>query len=260
MHVTIHRTMALVKRHMYLQFRDVHRLIDIFYWPVIDLAIWGFTGLSMIDAQSNALILLTSILLWTICYRTDLEVCVNVIEELWGRNLMNLFTTPFTLFEWALGLMILGLLRTMITILVFVVAAYYMYGINLLSVGWILLPCIFLLIMSGWWIGFFFSSILIYWGAKMQSLAWASAWLFAPVSGVFYPLSVLPVKVQAFSWCLPMTYVFDGLRTYITTGTFPYTHLYMSAGLNIFYCALSMLLFWKMFNASKEYGLARLEE
>jgi ABC-2 type transport system permease protein len=131
MEFSLLRVKAIIQRHLALQFRDLYRIIDMFYWPFIDLAIWGFTGLSMDNAQTNVLILLSGIFLWTVCYRANLEVSVNILEELWGRNLVNLFTTPCTMFDWIGALLALGAVRTCVTTAVFAFGVWLVYGINL---------------------------------------------------------------------------------------------------------------------------------
>ena len=37
-----HRIAALVIRHLYLYRRSLPRVMEIIYWPFLDLVVWGF--------------------------------------------------------------------------------------------------------------------------------------------------------------------------------------------------------------------------
>ena len=40
--MSLGRILALLSRHMYLYKRSFARLLEIFYWPFLDLVVWGF--------------------------------------------------------------------------------------------------------------------------------------------------------------------------------------------------------------------------
>ena len=103
------------------------------------------------------------------------------------------------------------------------------------------------------------ASFLIYWGLQLEALAWMIGFLFAPFSAVFYPVEVLPEWARIISWCLPTTYIFEGMRSILANGSFPFNYFLTSIGLNIVYLTLSLCLFRKMFKKSLAKGLARLE-
>ena len=90
-------------------------------------------------------------------------------------------------------------------------------------------------------------------------LAWMSAYMFAPFSAVFYPVSALPVWAQKISWYLPTTYVFEGMRSILKGGAFPWGNAWISLGLNMIYLVLSICVFYWAFEKSRSKGLARFE-
>jgi ABC-type transport system involved in cytochrome c biogenesis ATPase subunit len=122
-----------------------------------------------------------------------------------------------------------------------------------------MLPFLFSLLMSGWFMGFTASGVIIRYGQSVQSVAWMAGFALAPFSAVYYPVEVLLRWAQCIAAALPMTYIFEGTRAILRGEREPVSDLLISFGLNILYLALSVLLFGWMFEKSRERGLARLE-
>lgn len=261
--MTLYRIKAIVLRHVILTFRDFHRFIDLIYWPILEIVIWGFTARwvqgNQVQPIQVSFILLTALVFWQVLLRAQLEVSFSFLDELWSHNLVNLFSTPLQLSEWIIAVMIIGFLKCIFTFIFGVAIIYILYLLNIIKLGFILLVFLFLMICSGWTIGFLTTAAVAYWGQKIQTLAWVMGWFFAPFSGVFYPISVLPYWAQIISASLPMSYLFEGIRTLITTGIVPTKMLFICLGLNAIYLALALLVFKVAFEKSKVYGLARLE-
>ncbi len=259
----LYRIQALIERNLIITLRDAQRLVDFFYWPLLDIIIWGFTSkwlqYQQISQSNLTLIVLSSLVLWQVTTRANLEVSFNLLEELWSRNIVNLFSTPLYSNEWTIASLIMGFYKSILVFFFGAFLAWSLCGVTIFSVGWLLIPCFFLLVASGLTIGLFVTSALIYWGQKGQTLVWTVTWIFAPFSGVFYPIAVLPSWAQSIAKALPMTYVFEGLRSFLTTGIVPWHALATSAVLNIIYFVGALLCFRIMFNKSKVKGLARLE-
>jgi ABC-2 type transport system permease protein len=89
--------------------------------------------------------------------------------------------------------------------------------------------------------------------------AWIIGAIFMPFSAVFYPVTILPAWAQSISWCLPTTYIFEGMRMVLYQGIFPTQYFWMSIGLNVVFMTASISLFRFMFEKSRKKGLGRLE-
>ncbi len=263
MNLSWHRVQAVVIRHLYLFRKSPDRWSDMVYWPVLDIVMWGLTSRWIMQTQTAipnlVLLILTALVFWQVVWRANYEISVNLLEEMWNQNVVNLFSTPLTVIEWVLSVMIVGGLKLILTVAVATGAVWLLYAINVFAIGWSILPFFALLMMSGWFMGFLASGLIIYYGHKIQTIAWSMGFLFAPFSAVYYPLTVLPPAVQAVSRLLPMTYVFEGMREIINTGTMRLDYLLISLGLNLLYLLLSLAFFVFMFSRSRVKGLARLE-
>lgn len=242
--------------------KDISQLADVFYWPLVDILLWGLTSIwiqTQTEVSNLPLILMTGLVFWQITWRGAFGVSFHLLQEFWQRNLVNFFSSPLKISEWMCGILLLGLFKLVVAVGCGTLFVYLLYSLNVFVLGWAFLPFAFSLYMFGWTIGFLSSSLIIYWGHKAEMFAWMLPFLFAPFSAVFYPVDVLPVPAQIISWSLPTTYVFEGMRKILTGAPFPYEYFGISLLLNCFYILLSSFIFKFMFKKSLAKGLARLE-
>lgn len=259
-----HCIAGVIERHVLLQFRDLYRIIDNFYWPMFDVILWGFMSLWVTERDVNRspeimLAILGGVFLWNMLYRSSLEISVNLTEELWSRNLINLFSTPLTISEWLCSLLMMGVIRVLMTVTVLSAAIFFIFNINVFSIGLPILWCILLQMISGWSIGIVCAALIIYWGHTVQSLPWPMGWFFAPFCGAFAPIEVMPAWIQKVSAFIPMTYTFKAMRGAIAGEPIEF-FLLKGLVLNLFYLMCALFLFFYLFKLSKVYGLERLED
>lgn len=256
------RIWAVFLRYFYF-FARLDHLSDLLFWPALDIVLWGITSV-WIQGQQNdlpdvALAILTGLVFWQLVWRGNHEITVNLLQEFWNRNMVNLFSTPLKLAEWVISLMLVGIAKILLSLLYGVLLVYILYTLNIFSMGWALLPFCGSLILSGWFMGFLSAGIIVYYGQRVQMLAWMTAYVFAPFSAVYYPLNALPDWGQAIAKCLPTTYIFEGMREVLYHNRFSFNMFIMSVLLNIVFVVISMLFFKGMFELSRRKGLSRLE-
>jgi ABC-2 type transport system permease protein len=254
------RILGVFTRYFHDFYKGYHFIADLFFWPFVDIILWGMTSVWLQTQQSNSnvpQILMTALIFWQIIRRGSLDISASLLQEFWNRNLMNLFSSPLKISEWSLGIILLGLVKLFITVAFGGGLVYLLYSLNVFTIGWAFLPFTISLVMFGWTIGFLASSIIVYYGHQMEAFAWIAAFIFAPFSAIFYPVSVLPNWAQIISWMIPTTYIFEGMRAILSTGSFPAYFFWMSLLLNFVYLFISLTIFKFMFEKSREKGLAR---
>jgi ABC-2 type transport system permease protein len=242
--------------------KDIHQLSDLFYWPLVDILLWGLTSIwiqDQNDVPNLPLILMTALIFWQITWRGSLGISFHLLQEFWHRNLVNLFSTPLKISEWIGGTLLLAFCKLFISIIFAALMVYILYALNVFAIGWVFVPFAMLLFVFGWTIGFLSSGLVIYWGHKVEMFAWMLPFLFAPFSAVFYPVDVLPGWAQIISWGLPTTYVFEGMRKILNGNPFPIGYFWASLITNFLFLCGSILFFKLMFYKSLDKGLARLE-
>jgi len=254
-----HRIAALLSRHLYLYKRSFPRVMEIIYWQFVDLVIWGFITLYLERFKgtmpSFVTFFLGALILWDVLFRAQQGITISFLEEVWSRNLMNLFASPLKPSEFLAATMLLSIAKVVTVSFVTVLAALFFYSFNVFLLGLSLVPFIVNLIVTGWCIGVLTTGLIMRYGQEVEVLAWGLVFLFQPISCVFYPMSVLPEWLRAIAWMNPAAHVFEGMRRVITTGGFPVQDLLWSMGLNALYLAALIFWFHRMFAVCKEKGL-----
>ena len=257
--MNVGRIGGLLSRHLYLYQRSVARLLEIFYWPFLDLVVWGFITIYL-SQQGNRLhgavtFFLGALILWDVLFRAQQGIALSFLEEMWARNLMNLFASPLTVGEYLVATMVMSILKVLAVGSLMMLFALLVYSYDIFLIGFALVPFIFNLLLSGWIIGVLTTSIIMRFGQQAEVLAWGMVFLFQPISCVFYPLEVLPEILQMIAWMVPPAHVFEGMRQVLLSDQFPGTHLLWATGLNAVYLTGMILWFYHTFNICKERGM-----
>ncbi len=263
--MTLHRIVAVFVRQMYLYRRSLPRLMEIFYWPLLDLVLWGFISVYLARYQANlpnfVAFFLGALILWDILFRSQLGISVSFLEDVWARNFLNLFVSPLQPGEYLVSLMLVSAVKIILAGTLMSALAWVFYSFNIFIVGMSLIPFVLNLVALGWAIGIFTTSLILRFGQQAEILAWGIAILFQPVSAVFYPVAVLPPVLRWLARYVPSSYVFEGMREVISSGRLPTDKLLRATGLNAVYLVVVTLFFYAVFRAVKKRGLlARIGE
>lgn len=250
---------SLCKRYIYIYSRNSFRILDVTFWPVMDLLVWGWVSNYMLSNQHGVPQMVTflvgSIILFNILYRAQQGITVSFLEDIWSRNLLNVFAAPVRASEFIASTYLVGLTQALMVLAVMAVAAASIYNFNLAAIGWALIPLFLNLLIMGWWLGMFTTALILRFGNQAEALAWAVPFLIQPLSAVFYPVSILPKFLQPVSNCIPAAHVFEGMREILQQNKFPQEHLFTATVLNVIYMTLSAMFFAYMFKEARRKGL-----
>jgi len=256
---------AVVLRHTRMWKRDVNYLLGQFYWPILDILVWGYLGAWIQQSNSQQFahyeeVALMGVILWAVIGRGCNIIAIALAEEMWNNNIVPLFSLPLKLSEWICGTILLYAITINITTFVCMCVASMMYDVSivfLISKFLIFFPPLF---FSGLWAGFTCLQITSLLGRRGTELGFVVGWFLLPFSGAYYPIEVLPQWAQTLSKFLPMSYVFQGMRANLMHQQNPTPYLLKGYALGILYAAVAILLFVWCFNRSKQKGLARLAD
>src|SRR6266536_5404776 len=210
------RVAAMVLRYWYLLRSSFARLIELIYWPTVQMLMWGFLQ-TYLAGQSNNLaraggVFIGAVMMWDILFRGQLGFSISFLEEMWSRNLGNLMISPLRPIEFVAALMIMSLIRLAIGMIPVSLLAMAFFGFNLYGLGLALAAFFVNLILTSWAIGILVSGLVLRNGMGAESLAWTIMFLLLPLTCVYYPVATLPAWLQYVAWSLPPTYVFEGMR------------------------------------------------
>lgn len=257
----INRIYAIILRHFYIFRHSADRMSEAFFWPLIDLFLWGLTSqyFARQTNQPNVIVfILSGLIFWTVVWRGQQEITMTLLEELWNKNLVNIFVPPLKFSEWVISVLIVGITKTAMSFCFASLLAYLLYRMNIFYYGFYLFPFLLLLLMNAWAVGFFVTGIILRYGTKVQTLAWSLIAVLSPFAGVYYSVSILPLWAQKVALYIPISYVFEGVHAVIQKGKLDYTMLAVSFVLNCIYLTLGMIYVKQSFTKVLEVGLTKV--
>jgi len=210
------RVRAIARRHAYVLARSPHRLFDVTLWPLVDVLLFGSLGVFVSHHRGSGSIafayLLSGIVLWHVVYQSQIALSTGLLEETWSRNMLNLMVTPMSELEYALGVMLFGMVKLFVGVGVAAATAAAFYAFNVTTLGFDILPVAAVLLLVGWVIALFVIGIVLRFGSGAEALAWGILFMVMPLSGVFYPTRALPAFLQPLAVALPTTHAFAAGR------------------------------------------------
>ena len=224
----------------------------------MDLLVWGFFSVYLdrlnLGNVNIISLLLGAVIFWGMLHQSQGSVSTTFLEDVWEKNFLNLFVTPLSIAEFLVATICLVLIRVVLGLVAVSVLAVTLYQFNIFALGYAILPFLFNLVLFGCTLGILITVVIFRFGRSSQILAFGFVSLLQPFSAVFYPLSALPKTAQYVGYCLPSTYVFEGMRELINKGTFNMMDSLYAFLINILYLVLVMLLFYTMFKSVKKRG------
>ena len=256
---SLRRINTMVLRYIYLVRGSWPRILELFYWPAVQLILWGFISEFFVTNSTWLMqasgVLLAAVLLWDVMFRGHLGVSLAFFEEMYSRNLGHLFASPLRPWELVGALLLISLIRTLIGVGGAALLAIPLFDYSIFGLGLPLLGFFANLLVMGWAIGLLVSGLVLRYGLGAESFAWVSIFAIAPLSGIYYPISVLPDWLQAVAWALPSSHVFEGMRAVMFEQVFRLDHMIQAVLLNILLLMAGAGVFLKAFNSARRRGL-----
>lgn len=257
-----HRIYAIILRNVYFFRHSLDRWTDAFWWPTIDIVTWGLTSAYF---QTHAHVfppivwyILSGIVLWIVVYRSQYEINVGFLDDIWNKNVINIFVSPLTFREWAFSFILIGIIKVSATFIFSAFLAFVLYKLNIFLYGFYLIPFLILLLLTGIWVSFFVSGLILRYGTRVQSLAWTLLVILLPFSAVYYPVAILPHWAQVIAEIVPTSYVFEGMREVLAHGVLDWSKLMISFILNCIYLIGMGIFLKRSFNSMLQKGLTKV--
>lgn len=258
-HFSARRVGAMVLRHLYILKGSWPRVLEMAYWPAVNMVVWGFTSQFFMQHSSwvaqAAGVLIGAVILWDVMFRGNLGVSLSFLEEMWSRNLGHLSVSPLRPYELVAAMLTMSFIRTLIGVLPAMLLAIPLYNFDIFELGLPLIAFWVNLMVSGWAIGLGVSALVLRFGLGAESLAWVMVFAVAPLAGIYYPIDTLPAWLQPVAWALPPAYVFEGMRSLMFGHGFDTGLLVGAVSLNVLYVAATAGLFLHVHHVARERGL-----
>src|ERR1700744_3091647 len=132
---SLRRIWGMMYRHLALYRRSWPRLLELAYWPTLQMSVWGFTASFLATRTQTSVTvgagaLLGGVLLWEVALRSQMGVAISFLEEVWSRNLAHVFVSPLRPWEMLGALIGISILRMVVGVLPAILLAWVLYAFN----------------------------------------------------------------------------------------------------------------------------------
>ena len=252
------RIYGLFLRHFYLITRSFPRVLDLIYWPSIQITLWGFISnffaVHSVYYNNAVGVILSCAILYDFLFRTSIGFNMLFLEEIWSRNFTNLFIAPIKIGEIIISLIFTALIRALIGLVPAILITSPLFGISLLELGINLFFLFLSLYIFGITLGILVSSGLLRFGPSFENIAWSTMFLLAPFGCIYYPVEILPNIFQKIAYCLPLVYIFEEARNILINQSVDYQSILKAFLLNLIYLIIAISLFYYSFSKARKKG------
>ena len=249
---------ALGLRHLYLVSNSFPRILDLIYWPTVQIFLWGFISKFFTlnsDYYSNTVgIILTAAILYDFLFRVSISFNMMFLEEIWSRNFTNLFIAPIRISEIITSLTLTAILRALIGLVPAAILAIPLFGVSIFELG---IPLFFLLLslyIFGVTLGLLVTSGLLRYGPSFENIAWASLFFLAPLGCIYYPVEILPDSLQLIARALPLVHIFEEMRNILLNNSVNLFEIIKSILISIVYFVFGVAIFYMAYFGAKKRG------
>ena len=249
---------ALSLRHIYLIKGSFPRILDLIYWPTIQIFLWGFISkfftLTSTYYENTVGIILSAAILYDFLFRSSISYNMMFLEEIWSRNFTNLFIAPIKISEIISALTFTAIIRTLIGLIPAALLAIPFFGVSILKIGTPLILLLITLYIFGVTLGLLVTSGLIRFGPSFENIAWASLFFLAPLGCIYYPVDILPDSLHIIANLLPLVHIFEEMRNILIHDTVDYYQILKAVFISFLYFVVGIIIFYLSYKGAKNRG------
>jgi ABC-2 type transport system permease protein len=256
--MSIDRISAVVRRHFYVTIHSPARIVELGFWPIVDLVLWGMITTFLLRAGAELPVpvsfFLGAVIMWDLVFRSKNAVALCLLEEAHSRNLISMFASPITPTEYLTGAVVWGLVKVAWTWSVMALLAWGLFHFGVVRVGAEIAVFATILIVFGIALALIVIGCVLRFGYAADELTWALAGLVVPFAAVFYPVAALPAWARAIATVLPPAHVFEALRASLAGGSAAWGSLPFAALLSVTYLVAGFAFARAMFRGLLRRG------
>lgn len=207
------RVWAFAVRNLTMARRNVFFVFELTFWPGVAMVSHGLlTQFLELTPEMTAFILVGTVALSTVQV-CQLDVAYAVLFDIWSKSMKHQFLAPVGIRHLAVGSWLVGIVRGLTVFALMAALGTWAFGFDFVGAG----PGSLAVFLAGCFlcaliIGLLVCALVLLFGTRAETSAWASVNFFVMLSGIYYPVSILPGWAQAVAAAIPLTYFLDAFR------------------------------------------------
>lgn len=255
----LNKYLASAYKNWIIAKRNVFTLFELFFWPMISLLSIGLLTRFLQVGEGMVSFLIVGAIALTILQVAQIDVAYVLLFDMWSKSIKNTFISPVESYHLIFGALLFGVVRGTVVFAILVSVSWYLFGFQFLKGGifpvMIFLAGVFAVAAV---IGMAVCISILTFGQKADVAAWSLSGLILLISGIYYPIEVLPPALQWLARAIPLTYFLEYYRSIFIPG--PH-NLFMGTMLAALYLIVGLILFDRSIERARRTGiLLRLSE
>ena len=206
---------AFARRNVQMASRNVFLLFELLFWPVVGVLGIGLMARFLdLSPEATSFILIGQIAFSTVSV-CQLDVAYAVLYDVWSKSVKHQFLAPIGVRHLTAGAWLVGVLRSLLVFTLLSAVGWWAFGFDALHAG-VAPLVVFLLgcVLTAWSVSVLVCTLIMLFGAKAETAAWASVNFVLTLAGIYYSVAVLPKPVAALAAAVPLTYFLDAYRAH----------------------------------------------
>ena len=255
----LNKLLSATYKNWIISKRNVFTIFELIFWPFISLLSIGLLTRFLEVADDMVAFVLVGAIALSILQISQIDVAYILLFDLWSKSIKQTFVAPVRGYHLVLGAMLFGVARGSAVFIILAAASRYLFGFDFLAGGaatvLIFLAGIFVTAAS---IGMVVCISILLFGQRADVAAWSLSGIMMLVSGVYYPVSILPWPLQILSKSIPLTYFLEYYRSAYGYGSH---QVLLGMALALLYFAASLLILNLAIERARRTGMMlRLSE
>jgi ABC-2 type transport system permease protein len=206
-------TWAFALRNLLMALRNVFVMFELVFWPVVGVLTIGLMTRFLDLTREETSFILIGQMAFSIVGTCQLDVAYAVLYDHWSKSMKHQFLAPIGVRHLTVGSWTVGIVRGLLVFALTGALAWWAFRFNPLAAGLaataaLLVGCF----LTAWIVGVFVCTLIMLFGGRAETAAWASINLVLALSGIYYPVSVLPPAAAAVARAVPLSYFLDAYR------------------------------------------------
>ena len=217
----LYKITALMYRDFLIMMNAKWRLVEMFYFPITGIIIWGFFAIysKQFALEAGLLVLMVNVF-WNFAQIAQSTVNIQLQEDVWSGSLKQVLLSGITEFEY-IGARILSSTVVSLLLAVILTVLASAFGLDIFGHLGALLILMAITLVGSIALAIFIAAIVVAVGREYGFLAWSALQIFILLSAPFYPIEVFPRVLQYVAVVMPFTALFASARLLATGGFSP---------------------------------------
>lgn len=228
--------------------KRVYHIFEILFWPAIALVSVGFMTRFLSVSPDVVAFILVGVIALSVVHLGQLDMSYLLLYSVWEKSLKQELAAPVETYHIVAGAWGIGVIHSIIVFCLLTLFSAYAFDYPLLNIGFVPVLLFFIgLTMMSSIIGILVCALSMIFGGRSHVVATSTVSVLTLVSGIYYPIDVLPESIQLISKAIPLThfliyyrsfYGFSGNAAQAIARGYFLAFLYFLIGLFLFSLAL----------------------